>query len=235
MKKILCLLVVILPAGSRALAQDYPRAENFLGFDYVRANSATNVPAFSMNGGGGQFALNFNRWFGAVADLGAVHNGNMSGYQVDTTITNFLLGPRFTIRKSSRVTPYFQILWGGVYAASSTAVPIPEGTPTNPIVIPPPVAVTPHGGTGTIPLRATKDQTAFAMAVGGGLDIKISRVVSFRLIGLDYYLTRLQNYRSADDNNQHNLRYTTGLNFTFGGEKPAPVTAAAPSTPVGWQ
>ena len=182
-----------------------------------------------MNGGGGQFALNFNRWFGAVADLGAVHNGNISGYQVDTTITNFLLGPRFTIRKSSRVTPYFQILWGGVYAASSTAVPIPEGTPTNPIVIPPPVAVTPHGGTGTIPLRATKDQTAFAMAVGGGLDIKISRVVSFRLIGLDYYLTRLQNYRSADDNNQHNLRYTTGLNFTFGGEKPAPVTAAAPT------
>jgi hypothetical protein len=60
------------------------------------------------------------------------------------------------------------------------------------------------------------------MSAGGGLDIKMSRVVSFRPIGVDYFLTRLQNLRSANDNNQHDIRYTAGLNFTFGGEKPAP-------------
>jgi hypothetical protein len=54
------------------------------------------------------------------------------------------------------------------------------------------------------------------MTAGGGLDIKINRLVSFRPIGLDYYLMRLQNLRSAGDNNQHCLRYTAGLNFTFG-------------------
>jgi hypothetical protein len=56
------------------------------------------------------------------------------------------------------------------------------------------------------------------MTVGGGLDIKINKVVSFRPIGLDYYMMRLQNLRSASDNNQHCLRYTTGFNFTFGAQ-----------------
>ncbi len=66
------------------------------------------------------------------------------------------------------------------------------------------------------------------MTAGGGLDIKISHHVSFRPIGLDYMLTRLQNLRTANDNNQHNLRYTTGLNFTFGGERPGPPAPPPP-------
>ena len=54
------------------------------------------------------------------------------------------------------------------------------------------------------------------------MDIKLNRHVSFRPIGLDYFMTRLQNLRTANDNNQHGLRYTTGFNFTFGGEAPTP-------------
>ena len=61
-------------------------------------------------------------------------------------------------------------------------------------------------------------QTAFAMTAGGGLDIKLNKHVSFRPIGLEYYLTRFQNLRSQDDNNQNNIRYTAGLNFTFGAQ-----------------
>ena len=56
------------------------------------------------------------------------------------------------------------------------------------------------------------------MMAGGGLDISINKHVSFRPIGLDYYLTRLQNLRTQNDNNQNNLRYTTGFNFTFGAQ-----------------
>ena len=54
------------------------------------------------------------------------------------------------------------------------------------------------------------------MAFGGGLDIRINKHLSFRPIGLDYYMMRLQNLRTANDNNQHCIRYTTGFNFTFG-------------------
>src|SRR5437899_10741400 len=72
------------------------------------------------------------------------------------------------------------------------------------------------------------------MGAGGGIDIKITRHVSFRPIGLDYYLTRLQNLRTANDNNQHHLRYTTGLNFTFGGEAPAPPPPPPPPMRTCW-
>ena len=52
----------------------------------------------------------------AVVDVGAVHNGNISDFNLDSTFINFLAGPRFSIRRSKRVTPYFQALFGGVYA-----------------------------------------------------------------------------------------------------------------------
>ena len=224
MKRIIVGLGAVSLFALVAGAQDVPKAETFFGYTYNRINSATDVPSFSANGGGGQFVWNFGKWIGAVADLGAVHNGNIGGYHLDTTLTNFLFGPRVPIRMFSRFTPYFQMLFGGVYAGTSARVMVPVD-PANPIVIPPPVSPTPSSGTAAtnaadaLALRASAQQTAFAMAIGGGLDIKINKVVSFRPIGLDYFMTRLQNLRTANDNNQHHLRYTTGINFTFGAEQ----------------
>jgi len=221
MKRCIVVIGAVLLLTLTAVAQDTPRGEVFIGYTYTRFNSATDVPAFSANGGGGQFVLNFGKYFGVVSDIGATHNGNIGGNHLDSTFTNFLFGPRVTIRHWSRVQPYFQALWGGVYASTSTQVTV-TASPSNPIVIPPAVAVNPLSGTtitsGTVALRASAQETAFAMAYGGGLDIKINKFVSFRPIGLDYYMTRLQNLRSANDNNQHNLRYTTGFNFAFGAQ-----------------
>jgi hypothetical protein len=198
-----------------AVAQDFPKMETFLGYTYVRANSATDVPAFSANGGSGQFAYNFSKYFSAVADLGAVHNGDIGGNLIDTTTANFLFGPRVSMRHS-RVRPYFQVLFGGVYATSSAQV---TGLIDPSQLVPLPGFHAPVDATPALEAISTRigaQQTAFAMTAGGGLDIKINKNVSFRPIGLDYYMTRLQNLRSANDNNQNNLRYTTGFNFTFG-------------------
>ena len=96
MKNISLLLVLVLLTCAFGAAQDTPKAEVFLGYTYLRVNSASNVPAFSANGGGGQLVVNFGKWFGAVADIGAVHNGNIGGYHTDTTLTNFLFGPRYS-------------------------------------------------------------------------------------------------------------------------------------------
>ena len=217
MKKSMTLIGVVLFVGLTAAAQEFPRMETFLGYTYIRANSASNVPAFSSNGGSGQFAYNLNEWFGAVADFGAVHNGNIRGARLDSTFANFLLGPRLTLPQSSRIIPYLQVLWGGVYATSSEHVDVvlPPGV-SQPSFLP---------GQGTVnnlaqalSARVVTSQTAFAMTAGGGLDIKISKHMTFRPIGVDYYLTRIQNLRSATDNNQNNLRYTAGLKFTFGAQ-----------------
>jgi hypothetical protein len=228
------LLASILLTCAVGAAQDTPKAEVFLGYTYLRVNSASNVPAFSANGGGGQFVVNIGKWFGAVADVGSVHNGNIGGYHTDTTLTNFLFGPRIPIRVSHRVIPYFQTLFGGVYASSSVGITVPPGTVVLPPAVTPVTSTAATNAANAVALRAATQQTAFAMAVGGGLDIKLNRIVSFRPIGLDYFLTRLQNLRSANDNNQHDLRYTTGLNFTFGGEKAAPPPPPPPPPRTCW-
>ncbi|MGA7234978.1 MAG: outer membrane beta-barrel protein [Bryobacteraceae bacterium] len=212
MKKTFTAVGGILLSAVLAAAADVPRMETFLGYTYVRTNTATDVPAFSSNGGSGQFAYNFNKWLGAVADIGAVHNGAIGNAIVDNTTTNFLFGPRVSLR-FARVRPYFQVLWGGAYLAASTQVDI---TP----VLPSPLGILglPEIPGQPITARLVTSQTAFAMTAGGGVDIKINKHVSFRPIGLDYYLTRFQNLRTQGDNNQNDIRYTTGFNFTFGAQ-----------------
>ena len=200
MKTSLTIIASLALSALCAPAQEMTRMEAFLGYTYVRVNSATNVPSFGANGGGGQFAYNFNHWVSGVADLGAVHTGHIGNAIVDNTLANFLFGPRFAYRKNKRFTPYGQILVGGVRDTASSALPIqPVLIPGNPV-------------TG----RVNAAQTAFAFTLGGGVDLMINKHLSFRPIGLDWYRTRLQNLRSANDNNQNNLRYTTGFTFHFG-------------------
>jgi len=208
MKKCVTIAAAAVLAVCSASAQDGQKVGVYLGYDYVRFNSATNVPAFSANGGEGQFIFKFNNTIGAVADLGAVHNNNLNGIHADTTIANFLFGPRLTLGHRSRFRPYFQVLWGGVYGTSSVQI---LGTLVNGVT--PELPITARVGT---------SQTAFAMTAGGGLDIRLSKHISFRPIALDYYLTRLQNLRTLGDNNQNNLRYSAGFTFWLGGEKPVP-------------
>jgi len=224
MKKLSIVISALLLIIGCAAAQEGPRAGAYLGYDYVRFNSATNVPAFSANGGGGQFIYNFNHWLGAVADVGAVNNGNMQGHRLDSTFANFLFGPRVSLTKRSRFKPYFQVLWGGVYATTSTQV---LATVVQPL---PAIATVNPGDVVTARIRAS--QTAFAMTAGGGLDIRLSRHVTFRPIAVDFYLTRLQNLRTLADNNQHNIRYSGGFAFWFGGPKKPMAHRAAPAPPA---
>ncbi|HTP31467.1 MAG TPA: hypothetical protein VMJ75_04785 [Candidatus Acidoferrales bacterium] len=202
MKKTISVLVLVLLCSLGAFAQDVPKAELFVGYNYVRVNSTTDVPAFSSNGGSGQLAINFNKYLSGVADFGVYHNGVIAGYSVNNNIINYLFGPRLSLRKG-RVTPYFNILFGGVYAAAQATT---QGQVCT--------------GTSCIPsaVHLTNSQNAFAMAVGGGLDIKVAKHVAFRPIGLDYFLTRLYNPVNANDHNQNNLRYSAGVNFLFGGQ-----------------
>jgi opacity protein-like surface antigen len=186
-------------------AQDVPRMETFLGYTFARANSSADIPAFDLYGGSAQFAYNFNRWIGAVVDAGAVHNGHIQRTNVDSTLTNFLAGPRLTVRRWSRITPYFQTLFGGAYESTSAAVILGA---LGPVV----QSEIPVGSN----LRAIRQETRFAMTAGGGLDIKINKNVSFRPIQLEYFQTRLRHFPFGNDNSQNNLRYSAGVNFTFG-------------------
>jgi hypothetical protein len=217
-------------AGLAAAQGSTPRIETFLGYDMLRYNSATNIPAFTANGAGGQFFLNFNSWIGVGADIYAAHNGNVfggvtvggvniPGGKIDNTSTFFQFGPRVSVRKWSRVTPFFQMLWGIDTIRGSVPVNLPSGSS---IVVPVPGGSL-NVGSGALAaknvyLRANSAQTAFAYLLGGGLDIKLNKVMSVRPIGVDLQYSRLQDLRDPQPNrSQYNFRYSTGVNFTFGG------------------
>ena len=177
-----------------------PKMDVFLGYMHVNAYSTNSLPSFSANGGGGQFAYNINRWISGVADIGAVSSGSYGGIDINSTFMNFLFGPRISFRNHSRFTPYGQVLFGGVYSATSVPVLAVPVEPPGFFYLP----------DDTFFARVNQNDTAFAMTAGGGLDITLSKHIRFRPIGLDYYLTRIRH------TNQNNLRYTAGVNFTFG-------------------
>ncbi len=82
---------------------------------------------------------------------------------------------------------------------------------------------------------AFHDVDKVGFMAGGGLDINLSRHVALRLLRADYVFS---NYRygpasSTSATELRGVRLQTGLNFTWGGEKPlAPPTARCSAEPV---
>ena len=211
MKNSFVVIGAVLLFASVAAATDVPTAETFLGYNFVRFNPNSGfIPSFNANGGGGQFAYNFSKWFSGVVDLGAVTKGSLGGLTVDSTVVNFVAGPRVTMHNHSRFTPFAQVLFGGAYATSSTQISL---LPTTGPVLPGGIVLNPNF---PVTARLNASRTGFAMLAGGGVDIKISKNISFRPIGADYYLTRLPSFLTRNDTNINNFRYSAGVNFLFG-------------------
>ena len=184
--------------------------EAFLGYNYVRFNPNSDfVPSFNANGGGGQFVYNFNRYIGGVFDMGAVTNGSLNNSNSDTTVWNFVAGPRFSWHNHSRFTPFVQALFGGAYSTTSAQVTVLPGAGAilPGIILPPNTPIT---------ARIGASNTGFAMFAGGGLDIKVSKHIAVRPIGADYYLTRIPSILTGNTTNRNNFRYSAGVNFLFG-------------------
>jgi hypothetical protein len=200
-----------------AIADEWPREEIFLGYNFAKFNPNSDViPSFNANGGSGQFQYNFNRYLGLAIDVGAVNKGVLNGFDVDTTVMNFVAGPRVTFHNRSRFVPFVEALFGGAYATMSTnltALPAVSSVLPPGLVLPPELPV-------TVRLRASR--TGFAMLAGGGLDLKLSRHVALRLFEADYYLARIPDVFTGNATNRNNFRYAGGVNFMLGGEQPTP-------------
>jgi len=230
MKKSLFVIGAVLLSALVASADDSGRYEAFAGYSFVRFNpnsgcSASScgsfLPSFNSNGGDGQFVYNTEKGIGVVLDVGAVTKGTLNQTAIDTTVLNFVAGPRYTYRHhDSRFQPFVQALFGGAYSTASTQLGILGGEVVTPHIFPPIVV----NSNLPITARLVESRTGFAMLAGGGLDIKINKHMTFRPIGADYYLTRLpdfltQNLPGHNHHNANNFRYTAGVNFVFGKEK----------------
>lgn len=237
MKKLLLGAACLLAAAVYSVAQDVPKAEVYAGYSFIRFYPSGVTNAFTANGGVGSFQYNFNRYFSFVGELGGVHNGRLTigdlgTFEPSQTAFTYLFGPRVFFNKAGVVNPFVEYFIGGVHNSRSFEVP-------NSLL--PPV-IPPVSGVGITPgpnfTKFSSTQNAFAMAVGGGVDIRLSRLISFRPVQLDYLPTHFSPFNISGVpgtfNNsrwQQNLRYSTGVNFRFGGAPPVPPTAACNVTP----
>jgi len=219
MRKILLVFGAILLCGIPALAQEYPKAELFMGYEYIRFGTAMGGnPNLNVNGGGGSIAYNFNSVLGLKAEFtgAGIGNNTMTDSTGLTTLTRsanmftYLFGPQVTIRKNSRVQPFGHLLFGGAYSNYYANVQT-------------------KGAVSTTPTLQDAGKQAFAMAFGGGIDVKASQHVAIRVGQFDYFMTRFSG-RSVSTagsgsvgaltiSNQSSFRYMAGVNFLLGGSK----------------
>jgi outer membrane protein OmpA-like peptidoglycan-associated protein len=232
MKNMFFVLGAILVFGFTALAQEVPKAELFLGYEYVYFNPAHEASGnqnFHMNGGGGAVNFNINKVLGIKAEFTGAGAGDMkvcdsTGLKCLTTSGNFftyLFGPQLTIRKSSKLQPFVHVLFGGAY--SNVYGNIAQ-----------------KGTVSTGPTTADFGKHAFALAAGGGLDLKVSKSVAIRLGQFDYFMTRFSgrwidtsgtgSAGGLEISNQSNFRYLGGVNFLIGRKNLSPPSVTCSSS-----
>lgn len=193
-----------------------PKVELFLG--YTRFGTIANQAVdgnriVGLNGGSTSLAYNFNRYIGLVADLGGYDDSQLvltgNGANEPLTVKSsgtaytYLFGPRLSYRNTTRLTPFGQVLVGGVHA-SSVNISNCSGAPCTPL----------------------PTQLAFAMTGGGGLDFRLTRHFSIRAVQAEYMMTRFADVTFGSNGNattQNDLRLSSGVVFGFGGKPPLPV------------
>jgi hypothetical protein len=208
--RIVVLVGLALFMGHTAFAQEYEKWEVPINYTYASGNPANVLHSFALNGGGGGIVYNFNRFFGIKGDLqgygsststftAVAVNPLVVGPTVGTTVVangnlfTYLAGPQLRL-PTHTIKPFGEVLVGGAHTnlyrnLFSAAGASSVGTSNN----------------------------AFAMAVGGGIDIRLNKHISFRPFQMDYVLTTFKDPLVPGGNNhQNNWRYLAGLNFTFG-------------------
>lgn len=209
--KVIQLAGVVVLLGLSAWAQEFPRFEVGADYSFARFNpNAAYTNGHSLNGGGGSFVVNINEFLGIKMDLqgyqSQTHNfavpsglsfpGGASGV-VSGDLFTYLFGPQIKVR-SHGLHPFAHLLFG---AAHSNVYSNAFKQICQPIA-------------GTCSFKTSPAEDGFAMAVGGGVDIPIGKVVSFRPAEIDYLLTHFTNQFA--NSNQNNFRYSAGLVFSFG-------------------
>jgi opacity protein-like surface antigen len=215
--------------GSFGLAQDAtPKVQVFGGFSLAHADTGllsgptldgdlrepnnTFGVATNFQGWNAEGQYNFDRWVGIVADFGGRSGRPITGTNVTSpsglpngNAYSILAGPVISYRTKSRMTPFVHALFGWdrtrLDASTITGVSSPVSS----------VATT---------------YTDFAIALGGGLDVKVVRHVALRVGQVDWFHTSVnlnKFYGSAFSSDlfqglathQRNLRFSGGIVVSF--------------------
>ena len=85
-----------------------------VNYNFIHANAPPGqCGCFSMNGGSGTFVYQPDAQMGRGGRYHACSCGNVNQTGQNITIFNYLFGPRYSIRTSSRFVPYAEAMLGG--------------------------------------------------------------------------------------------------------------------------
>jgi opacity protein-like surface antigen len=216
----LCLL------SSASFAQSNKRADFFIGYSNLQAEGIPNSndpgDVFSDDFFERRTGLHgvhlsatgyFNNFVGITGDF-SFHRKEETfdldfGDQdrLDTRVLYFMAGPKVKFRNSSRVEPFAHVMAGGAHTRFEVQT----------------TSILPGG---TFDTSFDTGATDFAMAVGGGVDVRLSDNFSLRLIQIDYApvflkdrsITRLGGAGAIlpftlEGQRQDNIRISVGLTF----------------------
>ena len=184
----LLLCSALLVSAQSTKPDEYPTVEVFVGYSALGEagsggisfgpNAVLSANYTSKVGFETSIVGNFSKRFGIKGDFSAhFNNESASGpvtactpacttvtqaFEVKTRVYNFLVGPEFKARNSTRFTPFAHVLGGVSHTSANFTTPGP-----------------------TFNLLLKKSDNSFAMALGGGLDIRATKKMSFRG-SLDY-------------------------------------------------
>ena len=116
LKVVLCLFGLAFFLGVAAQAQERQVIDVGVSYSYVRDNPAT-VNSHSLNGASGSVAYNFNSWLSGVADFGGYSRYTPPAFG-NSTVSTYLFGPRVSLTRNGRVTPFGQVLIGVAHSGS---------------------------------------------------------------------------------------------------------------------
>ena len=182
-----------------AAQDDIHKGEFFAGYTYQRTSNdylefLADEGANLRNGNGFNLAgtYNFSRYLGAKGEFGWVRGSkSIEGYDLKLTETSFMGGIQVKDNQveGSKMRPFGHVLVG------MNRVTVP-GVGMGMVM---------EGPLGGGPIDMTKNK--FAMAIGGGLDYRVSDRISIRAIQVDYKPTF-----TGDEF----IQTMSGLRFSFG-------------------
>jgi opacity protein-like surface antigen len=175
-------------SAQNANKDEYPKVEIFAGYSALGEAGSRGISFGADRRVGANYSAkpgletsiirNFSKRFGIKGDFSAHFNDESSSgpitlctpgcttvtqdFQLKTRVYNFLAGPEFKARNSTRFTPFAHVLGGVAHTCATFTTPGP-----------------------TFNLLLKQKDNSFAMALGGGIDIRASKRVSLRAL-MDY-------------------------------------------------
>jgi len=119
MCKYVCLVGLVLFFSLSAAAQGDSKVDIFAGYSYLHTSPGLHESSFNANGGDVSIAFNVNSWASLVAEVGGIHASSIGGTDVDANAETFLFGPKISLFRQSKLTPFAQALFG--FAHSNAA------------------------------------------------------------------------------------------------------------------